>query len=147
MDEEEEGEEALPTPNPTRDEHELADGHASATLCVYSLVGFGLPHSMKVPPGKVKSWDVIVLIDSSASHNFISDGLVWELHLRCTTTQEFVVQMGNGDEIRTSGVCRELCLQLARAGNRAGRAKIGPVFLGQNFNCLARPKNRAGRAK
>ena len=26
--------------------------------------------------------------------------------------QEFVVQMGNGDEIRTFGVCRRLCLEL-----------------------------------
>ena len=43
---------------------------------------------------------------------------------------------------------------IVRGGNRAGRAgpivgraKIGPVFSGQNFNSPARPKNRAGRAK
>ena len=34
-----------------------------------------------------------------------------------------------------------------RAGPKPGRAKIGPVFSGQNFNSPARPKNRAGRAK
>ena len=33
------------------------------------------------------------------------------------------------------------------AGPKPGRAKIGPVFSGQNFNSPARPKNRAGRAK
>ena len=33
------------------------------------------------------------------------------------------------------------------AGPKQGRAKIGPVFSGQNFNSPARPKNRAGRAK
>ena len=33
------------------------------------------------------------------------------------------------------------------AGPKPGRVKIGRVFLGQNFNSSARPKNRAGRAK
>ena len=33
------------------------------------------------------------------------------------------------------------------AGSKPGRAKIGPVFSGQNFNGPACPKNRAGRAK
>ena len=33
------------------------------------------------------------------------------------------------------------------AGPKYGRAKIGPIFSGQNFNSPARPKNRAGRDK
>ena len=33
------------------------------------------------------------------------------------------------------------------AGPKSGRAKIGPVFSGQDFNSSARPKNRAGGAK
>ena len=33
------------------------------------------------------------------------------------------------------------------AGPIVGRAKIGPIFSGQNFNSPARPKNRAGWAK
>ena len=36
---------------------------------------------------------------------------------------------------------------LGWVGPTMGRAKIGPVFSGQNFNSPARPKNRAGRAK
>ena len=32
-------------------------------------------------------------------------------------------------------------------GPKPGRAKIGPVFSGQNFNSPVRPKNRASRAK
>ena len=63
--------------------------------------------------GRIEYWEVIVLMDSGASHNFIIENLVLELHLRCTPMQEFGVQMGNGDEIRTSGVCRGLSLQLA----------------------------------
>ena len=46
------------------------------------------------------------------------------------------------------------CVLLIRDGNRAGRGglivgrvKIGPIFLGQNFNSLALLKNQADRAK
>ena len=38
-------------------------------------------------------------------------------------------------------------LAIGRAGPLVGRAKIGSVFLGQNFNSPARPKNLAGLAK
>ena len=33
------------------------------------------------------------------------------------------------------------------AGPIVGRAKIGPIFFGQNFNSSVCPKNRADRAK
>ena len=36
---------------------------------------------------------------------------------------------------------------IGRAGPILGRAKIGPVFSGQNFNSSARPKNRADPTK
>ena len=90
---------------------ELADGPTTAVLCISSMVGFCPPHSMKVHD-KIKSREVIVLIDSGASHNFISKHVVSELQLRCDPTQKFEVQMGNGDEVKTSGVCWGLCLQL-----------------------------------
>ena len=70
-----------------------------------------LPHSLKVR-GKIESREVIVLIDSGAFHNFITEDLVSELQLRCTPTQEFGMQMANGDEIRASRVCQGLYLQL-----------------------------------
>ena len=63
--------------------------------------------------GTLLSREVIVLVDSRASHNFIAESLISYLQLRCTPTQEFNVQVGNRDEIKGSGVCRGLCLQLA----------------------------------
>ena len=113
MDEEEKTEESFPTWDPASTGEELADDPVSATLCVSSLVEFCSPHSMKVH-GKIMFCEVVILIDSDASHNFISDDLVSELQIRCTPTNEFRVQMGNGDEIRALGVCRDLCLQLAK---------------------------------
>ena len=102
-----------PLPDEAAGEVELADGPTTAVLCISSMVGFCPPHSMKVR-GKIKAREVIVLIDSGASHNFISEHIVSELQLRCDPTQKFGVQMGNGDEVKTSGVCRVLCLQLAK---------------------------------
>ena len=91
---------------------ELTDGPTTAVLCISSMVGFCPPHLMKVRE-KIKAREVIVLIDSGASHNFISKHIVSELQLRCDPTQKFGVQMGNRDEVKTSEVFQGLCLQLA----------------------------------
>ena len=112
IDKEEETKGSFPTGDPAPTGEELADSPVSAALCVSSLVGFCSRHSMKVL-GKIMSREVVVLIDSSTPHNFISIDLVLELQIRCTPTNEFRVRMGNGDEIRASGVCRDLCLQLS----------------------------------
>ena len=95
-----------------QNEEKITYGPKTATLCVSSLVGFCSPPSMKVR-GQIESQEVIVLIESIASHNFITKNLVSKLHLRCTPTQEFGVQMGNGDETITSEVCQGLYLELA----------------------------------
>ena len=93
-------------------EEDLVEGPMTDVLCASSLVGFCSPHSMKVR-GWIQSQEVTVLIDSRASHNFITKSLVTDLQLRFTPTQEFGVLIGNEDEVRASGVCHGLCLQLA----------------------------------
>ena len=103
-----------PTPKHDVDEVETANKLTSIVPSASSLVGFCSPHSMKVYD-KIKSREVIVLIDSSASHNFITEHLVSELKVSHHPTQEFGVQMGNKDAIRASTVCQGLCLQLLRS--------------------------------
>lgn len=89
----------------------IADGPESAVLCLSSLVGFCPPNAMKVK-GRIKKQEVVVLIDSGASHNFISEKFLTESGLTRTPTHEFSVQMGNGDEVKNMGVCKGVHLQL-----------------------------------
>lgn len=56
-------------------------------------------------------FDVVVLIDSGPSHNFISDKFVTKSGIVRTPTHEFLIQMGNGNEVRNSGVCKGVHLQ------------------------------------
>lgn len=66
---------------------------------------------------KVKGWiglrEVVVLVDSRASHNFVSKLVVQELGLPCDSSIRCGVQVGNGACIKQQGVCRgvELMIQ------------------------------------
>ena len=54
----------------------------------------------------------MVLIDLGATHNFISEKLIGELKVPMTATTRFGVQLGNGDNIPTQGICHGVRLQL-----------------------------------
>lgn len=62
------------------EESELVAGPDSAVLCLSALMGLCPPNSLKVK-GKLKNKEVVVLIDSGATHNFISDELAKNLGL------------------------------------------------------------------
>ncbi|XP_010270441.1 PREDICTED: uncharacterized protein LOC104606771 [Nelumbo nucifera] len=93
----------------TSGDTEIAPAPESAALCVSSLVGLCAANSLKVR-GRILSREVVILVDSGASHylrNFSG-----RIEITRTPTHEFGVQMGNDDEVRTSGVCRQVCLNL-----------------------------------
>ena len=72
-------------------------------LSLSSLVGLTTPSSMKIR-GHISNKAVIVLIHCGASHNFISSPL----------TREFGVTLRTGEQIWSTGICRQLCLHLPR---------------------------------
>ena len=76
------------------------------------MVGLSAPHSLKIR-GKIQGLDVVVLVDSGAPHNFIATTLVEELGLPKSSTKEFGVVLGTRDEIKATGVCRQVKLHLA----------------------------------
>ncbi|CAH9054680.1 unnamed protein product [Cuscuta europaea] len=59
-----------------------------------------------------KNQPVEILIDSGASHNFISHRLVDHLSLPYNTISAYKVQIGNGELIHNNGRCEKLNLQL-----------------------------------
>lgn len=76
-------------------------------LSLYSIAGFTTKKSLKVW-GTILGKKVIVLIDSGASTNFSSRTVVEALRLKQTKTKPFVVEVGNGQQIKSKGRCKEV---------------------------------------
>lgn len=85
------------------------------------------PQTMKLH-GRVREQPVMVLIDSGASHNFISSKLVRNLGLKVETTQPYKVRLGDGNRRQTQGCCENLKVQL---GNYAFEGKFFLFDLGE----------------
>ncbi|KAK1412796.1 hypothetical protein QVD17_34309 [Tagetes erecta] len=84
----------------------------SAEISLNAILGNSKPTTMKVY-GMLNSTEILILIDGGSTHNFISDILVNELKLSTQLVSPFGVQIGNGDIIRCSRVCRDLSLQIS----------------------------------
>lgn len=54
----------------------------------------------------------MVLVDSGASHNFISHEIVVEIGIKPDSSLEYVVEVGDGHQVRKGGMCRDLQLAL-----------------------------------
>ena len=62
---------------------------------------------MKVE-GNLEGVPILLLIDSGASHNYITRELVILLNLSISGTRKFVVTLGNGSKRASRGLCEEL---------------------------------------
>ncbi|KAI0492199.1 hypothetical protein KFK09_026466 [Dendrobium nobile] len=78
-------------------------------------MGFTPSHTMKVK-GKIHGREVVVLIDSGATHNFISTQVAEELGMEPTETGSYGVMMGTGKIESSTGICKgvEMSLQEIR---------------------------------
>ncbi|KZV50196.1 hypothetical protein F511_26056 [Dorcoceras hygrometricum] len=56
--------------------------------------------------------EVVIMVDSGASHNFVSRPLVEKLGLMIDETVRFGVCLGDGGKVRCQGVCRNLNVEL-----------------------------------
>ncbi|TYK14439.1 uncharacterized protein E5676_scaffold186G00980 [Cucumis melo var. makuwa] len=65
---------------------------------------------------KLKGWvrhkEIVVLIDSGATHNFIHQALAEELQMRLEQNTQFGYTIGNGTRCKGKGVCRRVELKL-----------------------------------
>jgi hypothetical protein len=76
-------------------------------LSLHSREGFTSNKSFKVLV-RVGERQVRTLIDSGATSNFITSGLVKELKLPVVDTPTYVIEVGNGEKVRNNGVCEGL---------------------------------------
>lgn len=76
-------------------------------LSLQSMVGITSKKTLKVV-GTIGKKEVLVLIDSGASCNFISKGLAEELGLPIQSTQEFGVSIGDGRILTGQGKCSDV---------------------------------------
>ncbi|MCI23743.1 hypothetical protein A2U01_0044925, partial [Trifolium medium] len=69
--------------------------------------------------GTICGVEVLILLDSGATHNFISHKLVHQMDWPIEVTPQMRVKLGNGVQIATQGVCKGLDMQI-------GNYKLGP---------------------
>lgn len=72
-----------------------------AALSLNSMAGLGSPKTFKIR-GMIAEMEVIVLIDSGATHNFISDDIVRLLELPLSASASYGVVLGTGESVRAS---------------------------------------------
>lgn len=82
-----------------------------ATLSLNSLVGITSTHTMKLV-GRIANKPVMVLIDSGATHHFISIDVVLTSNIPITTTTCYGVLLGTGGNVRIEGICSQVELDL-----------------------------------
>ncbi|GJZ47933.1 putative mitochondrial protein [Tanacetum coccineum] len=96
------------------EEEDKGEEHAHLDMVevfAQSVVGLTSPHTMKLR-GNINGFKVVVLIDSGATHNFLSIKLVGPLNVMVTGKRQTGVVLGNGKSETSVGLCRGLKLEL-----------------------------------
>ena len=73
-------------------------------ITLYALLGSPSPGRMRIR-GIINGHWVIILIDTSSTHNFLDAAILSKLQLQLDLTVSFEVKVGNGETIKTKGVC------------------------------------------
>ncbi|XP_056863923.1 uncharacterized protein LOC130511101 [Raphanus sativus] len=108
-------------------------------LSLNSLVGITTKKTMKMKD-LIGDKEVVVLIDSGASCNFISTKLVEEMKLPVVETVGFGVAVGNGEVISGSGKCEdvEVSIQGVKITEEFLRFELGSIDLVLGYSWLAK---------
>ncbi|KAA8519438.1 hypothetical protein F0562_013687 [Nyssa sinensis] len=95
------------------DQHMLEDDHGGDAaeaqepefepeITLHALTGWTAPRTMRMT-ATMGSLEVVVLIDSGSTHNFISDCLASMLRLPVVPTEIFNVRVANGERLKCQG--------------------------------------------
>lgn len=105
-------EDGHPTQNPLEpvEEAEL-EPPEDAEISFNAILGRPIATTMKLC-GSLAEKEVLLLVDSGSTHNFISDSLVHDLKLAASSISNFGVQIGDGSVVRCNRVCKEVQVHL-----------------------------------
>jgi hypothetical protein len=92
-------------------ETEIMEELKTLKLSLQSKEGFTSNKSFKVWV-QIGDRQVVTLIDSGATSNFISSRLLDELQLKVVDTPAYVIEVGNGERVKNQGVCEGLEFQI-----------------------------------
>ena len=81
------------------------------TLSLNSYLGINSPKTTKMR-GYIQDKEVIVMLDSGASHNFISPEVVDKLRLKVYADSSLDVLLGNGVTVNALGICQAVAFQI-----------------------------------
>ena len=82
-----------------------------------------MPSTLKLA-GNINGQEVVVLIDGSATYNFIQSRLAEHLGLTIQPLPHLQVTVGNGESLGCSGKCRQVPIKLNDA-----LVSVGPLLL------------------
>lgn len=80
-------------------------------LSLHLFFGWLSPTTTKIR-GKIGKTSVIVLIDSGATHNFISPDIVEKSHIETSAHNNFTILVGMGISVKGSLICKGVNLHL-----------------------------------
>ncbi|XP_073035559.1 uncharacterized protein [Primulina eburnea] len=82
-------------------------------LPLYSVNGINQPQTLKMR-ARVAGREVVAMVDSGASHNFVSNELINQLGLVVDKNVFFGVCLGDGCRVSCQGVCRDLVADMGQ---------------------------------
>ena len=78
------------------------EGSPGPEITLHALMGWTVPKTMRIA-ARIGAHDVVVLIDSGSTHNFISERMANLLRLPMVPTESFTVRVANGENLRCQG--------------------------------------------
>ena len=83
----------------------------SPEITLYALVGSPSLGTMRIE-GKIQGHYLVILIETSSTHNFLDAGLCSSLKLAIDPALAFDVKIANGATVKTLGACQDLQVQV-----------------------------------
>lgn len=93
------------------EEDEIFHDTNEPEITLQSLTGWDSPKTLRVE-ATINRQQLVALIDSSATHNFISDKAANRLNLKLTPTKPFSVRVADGHPLRCRGTYRHTTMSL-----------------------------------